>query len=137
MHRMYFFPLLPSTGASGRIIWQGRCMDAERYRRVKNGPNGNPRRKRGAQSQRQPGRLLTHTFLVLALRPPLASRSAPANGSLVTFDCMDAGDRAPTVVALGDAGAVAEAVQTKVTHFRVRKPDLNNRHESDTFILKY
>jgi hypothetical protein len=36
------------------------------------------------------------------------------------FDCMDAGGRAPTVGALGDAGAVAEAKQKKVTRFRVR-----------------
>jgi hypothetical protein len=41
------------------------------------------------------------------------------------FDCTDAGGRAPTVGALGDAGAVAEAEQKKVTRLRGRDPDSN------------
>jgi hypothetical protein len=49
---------------------------------------------------------------------------------------MDAGGRAPTVGALGDAGAVAEAKQKKVTRPRVREPDVNNRRGSDTLIIK-
>jgi hypothetical protein len=43
---------------------------------------------------------------------------------------MDAGDRAPTVGALGGAGAVAEAIQKKV--IRLRERDSNNRRINDT-----
>jgi len=60
---------------------------------------------RSAGSKRQPGRLFFGYFL---------------------FDCTDAGGRATH-------GAVAEAKQKKVTRFRVREPDSNNRRGSDTF----
>jgi hypothetical protein len=46
------------------------------------------------------------------------------------FDRMDAGGRAPTVGALGGAGAVAEAIQKKV--IRLRERDSNNRRINDT-----
>ncbi|WP_228779267.1 hypothetical protein, partial [Methylobacter sp. BlB1] len=39
----------PSTAVFGENSPQGRCMDAARCQRVKDGPSGNPRRKRGAQ----------------------------------------------------------------------------------------
>src|SRR5690606_35623036 len=39
----------PSTAAFGENSPKGRCMDAARCQRAKDGPSGNPRRKRGAQ----------------------------------------------------------------------------------------
>jgi hypothetical protein len=105
-----------------------------------------------AGKERQPGRLLTRTFLVLALRAPLAPNSAPSGwvfGDFL-FDCTDAGgttprmgevesrleqrSRALTVGALGDAEAVAEAMQKKVTRLRVREPDLNNFYHISTIL---
>jgi hypothetical protein len=39
----------PSTGAFAENSPQGCCMDAARCRRAKDGPSGNPRRKRGTE----------------------------------------------------------------------------------------
>jgi hypothetical protein len=54
---------------------KGRCMDAARCQRAKDGPSGNPRRipARGTRARstgykRQPGRLLTRAIQALALR---------------------------------------------------------------------
>jgi hypothetical protein len=72
------------------------------------------------------------------LAPPVKARSTgfERTGRLFfgyfLFDCMDAGGRAPIVGALGDAGAVAEAAQKKVSRPRVREPDSNQRRGSDS-----
>jgi hypothetical protein len=46
----------PSTAAFGENSPKGRCMDAARCQRAKDGPSGNPRRKRGAQGKSGNGR---------------------------------------------------------------------------------
>jgi len=56
----------------------------------------------------------------------MASKSAPGRFvfGYFLFAYTDVGGRAPTVGALGDAGAVAEAAQKKVSRLSVREPTL-------------
>jgi len=53
MLRGLYFSRLPRRAPelSTGIARKGRCMDAARCQRAKDGPSGNPRRKRGAQDK--------------------------------------------------------------------------------------